>query len=171
MDLESKGAAVRARHQLLRDSDVSSKFFFALERERGKSRPIIHLKRADNTITEDEQEIRSIICNFYQELYTPDPIDPVAQNILLDNLPQLDDSDRDNLDSEITYEELTNAVKQLSRDRTPGIDGLPNEFYQTFWFLIGKDLHQVLVQSLINGTLPLSCSANTSSSLFKTTDC
>ncbi len=39
----------------------------------------------------------------------------------------------------------------------PGIDGLPIEFYKTFWTEVSLDLLQVLNESLVNGQLPLSC--------------
>jgi len=40
--------------------------------------------------------------------------------------------------------ELSDAVTGLSLGRTPGIDGLPDEFYKHFWTTVGSDLFEVL---------------------------
>ena len=45
----------------------------------------------------------------------------------------------------------------VSCGRSPSIDGLPTEFYKTFWTLLGKDLMEVFQRCLDSGTLPLSC--------------
>ncbi len=62
-----------------------------------------------------------------------------AQEILLqinffNNLP--DEGNAKNLDTDLTFEEVTNAVNQLSSGRAPGIDGIPAEFYKAFWGII-----------------------------------
>ncbi len=48
-------------------------------------------------------------------------------------------------------------MKQLSNGRSPGIDGLPAEFYQSFWNVLGNDLYEVLLESIKNKLLPTSC--------------
>ena len=37
-------------------------------------------------------------------------------------------------------EELRNAANSLSKGKTPGIDGLPVEFYQEYWDIYGEEL-------------------------------
>lgn len=45
----------------------------------------------------------------------------------------------------------------MENGKSPGIDGLPIEFYKTFWPILREDLLVVFDESLINGILPLSC--------------
>lgn len=45
---------------------------------------------------------------------------------------------RDQLDSDLTFEELTTAVSQLSLGRYAGIDGLPSNQKQNFLAGIGS---------------------------------
>jgi hypothetical protein len=54
-------------------------------------------------------------------------------------------------------DELSTAVSKSNNNKSPGIDGLPNEFYKTFWTLIGKDLHEVFLSAIEHNNLPLSC--------------
>ena len=54
--------------------------------------------------------------------------------------------------------------------KSPGIDGLPKEFYVAFWHLVGKDLNQVLQGSIEQGELPLSMKRAVISPIFKKGD-
>ncbi|XP_044227204.1 uncharacterized protein LOC122995885 [Thunnus albacares] len=45
----------------------------------------------------------------------------------------------------------------LQSGRAPGIDGLPVDFYKSFWSVLGEDLLEVVTSSLERGRLPLSC--------------
>ncbi len=61
------------------------------------------------------------------------------------------------IDSPITFQEVTQAVKGLSSEKAPGLDGLPSEFYKYFWNVIGKDYFEMLLSSLKTESLPKSC--------------
>ncbi len=87
------------------------------------------------------------------KLYSTESTDEKSQNELLKNLPHLTSEDKQTLDSSITFDELSAAVSGLASGRTPGIDGLPGEFYKHFWTLIGTDLYEVFHV----GLLPKCC--------------
>ena len=42
------------------------------------------------------------------------------------------------------YDECKEAVKTLKKEKSPGIDWLPNEFYQTFWEELGPYFYKAL---------------------------
>ena len=48
--------------------------------------------------------------------------------------------DLDMLNEEISVEELYSAVSSMKAGKSPGNDGLPAEFYMTFWQEIKCDL-------------------------------
>ena len=48
------------------------------------------------------------------------------------NLPKLDQEDVENLNRPITSKEIETAMKNLPKNKRPGPDGFPDEFYQTF---------------------------------------
>ncbi len=50
---------------------------------------------------------------------------------------------REILDSDITLQELTDAVKQISLRHSPGIDGITTDFYHYFWNVLGQDFYEV----------------------------
>jgi hypothetical protein len=48
------------------------------------------------------------------------------------------------------------VVKKLKKNKSPGIDGLTNEFYQTFWEVMGSYLLKVFNEAFINKELAQS---------------
>ena len=50
----------------------------------------------------------------------------------------------DDLESDFDEKEITFAVSQMSKDKSPGLDALRTEFYQKFWPIIKDDLKKWL---------------------------
>ncbi len=55
----------------------------------------------------------------------------------LPGLPSLSASQRDMLEAPFTLEELSEAVKQAANGLSPGLDGLPYEFYKAMLPFVG----------------------------------
>ena len=91
----------------------------------------------------DPAAVRKMAGQFYSELYAAGSLDQNCTKVLHNDLPQLDQQQKQALDSALTFEEVTKAVYQLTSGRAPGIDGLPVDFYKAFWGVIGEDLFSV----------------------------
>ncbi|KAL7840529.1 hypothetical protein AOLI_G00258520 [Acnodon oligacanthus] len=113
--------------------DAPSKFFFSLKRKNGQRRCIYALWSESGALLSDAAGIRSHVAKFYREHYTSE----------YSEQPELEQSE---------------ALRIMECGKAPGIDGLPIEFYKSFWPMIGEDLPMtVLNDSLTKGRLPSSC--------------
>ncbi|MBN3281143.1 YTX2 protein, partial [Polyodon spathula] len=152
-----KGAIVRSRFMELRDMDAPTSFFFNLERKRADSRQLCCIRTPGGKELHTREEISREAVRFYKELYNKELCNIEDTERLLQGLPSLSEKEQIQLDAPLTHQEMTAAVKQLSSGKVPGIDGLPAEFYNNFWDIMGEDLLQVLRESLSHRELPLSC--------------
>ena len=81
-------------------------------------------------------------------------IDRQFQTKIIDDLElSLTDLERDSYEGLISTDKLFVALKGLQTGRAPGSDGLPTEFYLTFWDDIGSSLALVLNERLCLGSL------------------
>ena len=61
--------------------------------------------------------------------------------------------------SSLSLSEVYEALQGLALNKSPGLDGLPVEFYLTFWDMLGEDLVEVFNESFSKGCLPPSMHA------------
>lgn len=106
----------------------------------------------------DPSDIQRREISFYEELYKSEfTHEQTAGNVFLDNLPQLSKEANAELSKALTLEELKRALQSMQCGKAPGVDGLPVNFYKSFWPEVSLDLLEVLGECLTNGRLPISC--------------
>lgn len=91
---------------------------------------------ADGSVSTDPKEINNTFKDFFSELYRSEVIldkDQCDDWLTELNLPKLSREDSAGLDKAITLEELRIAMQSMQRGKSPGIDGIPPEFYIVFW--------------------------------------
>jgi hypothetical protein len=70
------------------------------------------------------------------------------------DIPQVSLLENGMLTEIFTETEVKEAIFQMERNKAPGPDGFPPEFYQVFWFLLKDDL-MALFEDFHIGTLPI----------------
>ena len=65
--------------------------------------------------------------------------------------PKLSEDDQQELENDLSIEELLNALKGFKENKTPGEDGFTKEFYETFFDLTGDHLLDSSNEALIKG--------------------
>ena len=63
--------------------------------------------------------------------------------------------------------EVRDALQSMARGKAPGSDGLPGEFFQKCWHILGGDLVEVLNFGFREGSLSLSQRTGQIALLFK----
>ena len=65
----------------------------------------------------------------------------------------INDRDNLNLTEDLTIDELHTIIKSMEPNKSPGIDGIPVEFYQIFWDIIKLELFELIQYLLSANTL------------------
>ena len=155
-DLEAN--KIRAKAQFSEDGERSTRYFFSLEKKRKAEQTISLLTKENMDTVKDMKGLLSETQPFYKELFSAQPCDEAAQNAFLSvPFPKLSECDRESCDRDLTEEELRKAVLSMENDKSPGIDGLTNNFYKHLWPILGEKLTQVYNYAFCRGEVSLRC--------------
>ena len=98
-----------------------------------------------------------IIHDHFKNIYSSYNVDLSNSKFLNQSqTPRLSEEDNALLDKTITLDECSSVIKTLSLNKTPRNDGIPIEFYITFWEEVGQILIDSDTYSLENGFLTTS---------------
>ena len=112
-------------------------FYANLEKKSAKKKLITHLKNSDGETVFDNKGLKTVATDYYTSLFSGKRSDQTTSHRLLQNVNKaFSRENKTKLDRLITREELENAVMKLRRNKSPGPDGIPAEFYQRFWYLM-----------------------------------
>ena len=85
-------------------------------------------------ITTNPSEIQAVIREYYEKLYANklDNLEEMEKFLNTHTLRKLKQEEIENLNRPITSKEIESVIKNLPTNKSPGPDGFPGEFYQTF---------------------------------------
>ena len=113
------------------------------------------------------QELKDIAFDYYSDLYNTKNSDVRTTSKLLLNVTKtITSQQKTDLDKTITKEELEKVVRKLNRNKTPGPDGIPVEFYQVFWHTI-QDLYFDFITEVQGSAFPDSKNTSITSLIYK----
>ena len=155
-----EGIIVRSRAPWHEHGEKNSKYFFNLEKRNHIKKHIRKLRMSGVIIT-DPFEIVEAEKNFYENLYKSRHKHCEQQNgssFCYENLqiPTLSNESRQLGEGIISLEECTKVLNSFPLSKVPGNDGLPVEFYKTFWNLVGNILVDSLNESFVKGEMSSS---------------
>jgi exonuclease III len=162
-------AATRARATWLLQGERCTRYFCSLEKRRQQENVIVTVTDSSTGTTVNKpKEMTNAGRSFYASLYTPEnDIDEVAVQDLLQHTPKITDAQRAQLDRPINLDDIKGAIDRSPNNKCPGLDGLPVEFYRTFFPTLGPYLLDMYVESLRVGHLPASCRQGALCLLYK----
>ena len=98
----------------------------------------------DENIITDSNTIKNEIFRYYTQLYLKTYTDPILAQDFTNSLPKITKEDSMLLEGAITYEECKEAIRSFLNNKSPGIDGLPKEFYSKLFHIFGKHFVKVI---------------------------
>lgn len=165
------GAKVRSREKWAEEGETSSSFFLRQEKSRARRKLFTGIRNAAGRVVCSVTAMLHVWCAFYIQLFSATLLNVKEQNFFLKALNfSLSDSDSGLCEGVVTEEECLRALNSFSNNKSPGIDGLPYEFYKHFWTLLGSDLVSVFNDCFSRGSLSYSQRTGLISLLFKKGD-
>ncbi|PIK34552.1 hypothetical protein BSL78_28626 [Apostichopus japonicus] len=154
LDEKYHGARVRARVEAVEAEERPSLRFYQSVSSSAGDRRVPSVRATDGTVVSDPHGIVRVYKEYYSSLFTRGNVDLSAQADLLRGISKTVPHDvNDILGGEITTVELWKALSKMKNGKSPGSDGLPREFYRTFWAIIGPDIRAVFEDAFQNGLL------------------
>lgn len=146
--------AQETSRNLLEMNDMTPSFY-QLNRERKIPAQIAAL-RIDGNIVTEPLEIQNTIRNHFKNLYSPKHQNNINNPELFANLNSLPQTQCDKLNSDLTPNEFETALLQMTKNKSPGLDGLTVEFYCSFWNTIQPLFFLMANTAFLLNSLPRS---------------
>jgi exonuclease III len=134
--------------------EKSNKFFLNLMKSRQNQKLITKIRNGDK-VYEGQEEVGKGITKFYSELYEDKVRNFDNNDSFYSNCPKLTKEQAQNLEKELTLENLHEAVRTC-KDSSPGPDGIPYTVYKKFWDITGPIILESWKYSVETGKLPPS---------------
>lgn len=125
--------ALRSGLRWRENGEQSNSYFYRTIRERQQKQAIHELQSSEGHIVRSTQQLNNCTKQFYEKLYSTEPIQQEAVDELLDHIPSLtvlDENTASELTSRWTEEEITECMSKTPRRSSPGVDGIPYEILQ-----------------------------------------
>ena len=162
---ESMGFMIRSRFGETIETEKSSLFYMNRENKNFAKNSMNELK-INKKVTSDKASIEKAVLDYFGALFnghhdrngvdSGQPFQPDYSGLpdFLAGLGCLSLDSQAELIKDLSYEEIKHIVmKECSSNKSPGLDGIPYEFYQVTWGIIGHDFVNVLQTQLVRLTL------------------
>lgn len=134
-DMRARGAGMVVRSQPHGEVPNEPASIYHLQRER-KRRETLHIGdwvTQAGQRTKDQRVIQADIYDYFEHLFQDLPVDETTLDDVLQHVPSiLTPAQRDGLIADFTRDDVEEALKHSPQRRSPGLDGIPTEFYRQF---------------------------------------
>ena len=119
-----------------------TKYFFSLEKAKYNAKTCFKIIDEDGIECLEPRKILEVQRQFYENLYQEDrDINFTLQNTSGIKVPK---DQKAQQEKQITLEELGQAIRGMSNNKTPGEDGIPVDFYKVFWSKIKQPFYEMM---------------------------
>ncbi|KAG0573255.1 hypothetical protein KC19_VG162200 [Ceratodon purpureus] len=160
LEKEQKSAEWKALHSSARWAQIEGRMdgaFFEGVHEHHTKTSIPTLTDPTGKEYSTNVEMASYANTYYHELFSTEGCSPActqAREFCWAQVPKTVTPDMNvSLTRPLSEDEILQAFKALQTGKTPGMDGLPPEFFLKLWNLVSTDLLKVFNEALQKGTL------------------
>lgn len=139
-----KGAIIRSKAKYFLEGEKCTSFFLGLEKSTQRRTYLRQIENVKGEVVDDYVEILETVQNFYKDLFKKGEVDEgCVQEILGSVEVKINGEDKLMCDGKITVNEVTDAIKGLQLNKSPGVDGIIAEFYKIYERLLAPILLEV----------------------------
>ena len=153
------GSKVRSRARWWEDGERSTKYFHSLEKKNGKEKSWSKIIDEDGSILYGTKAVQRRQVKFYKSLYSSEFCygNQEGDKEFLGCIEnRLNESQNTDMNSDLSIDEITAAVKSMNNNKSPGPDGIPTEFYKLYWTYLKSDLIKIYTKGLDDKELAYS---------------
>lgn len=145
----------RSRALWLKAGDRNTPFFHQKASNRQKKNTIQQLKKEDGSWAKGDKEVEKVLRKYYMNLFTS--VNSINTHRVLEAVkPKVTEEMNRYLTQPYNASEIKQALKQMHPAKSPGPDGMPPLFFQSFWNLIDKSFVDTCLAILNDGVDPTS---------------
>lgn len=144
----------KSRDKWLYRGDMNSKFFHHSVKDRRAKNQLTKLKNKHGVEQRSDAAKAEVAIDYFTDLFkSSNPISyvPVFQSMEA----KVTDSMNSALLSEVTKEEVREAIFSIKPESAPGPDGMSGLFFQKYWSIIGEDVTKEIIRVFETGELPV----------------
>ena len=145
------GAQIRSRVEFLEEP---TKEFLAMEGLVQSKKNIGGVENKNGVYVTEIGEIRDTFLEYYTDLYDEGETDNDMQDIYLNYVRTIDDTQKAELETDLTEQEILESIHSFSKNKSPGPDGLTAEFYQKFSRELAPLFRKVVEEIFERGEMP-----------------
>ncbi|KAJ8398696.1 hypothetical protein AAFF_G00418930 [Aldrovandia affinis] len=160
----SQSIIFRSKEREVDEGETCSRFFFQKVMARGTL--MKGLKGRDGVTLTSTEGQKKVVEGFFSDLFGEKaPLPDRLTDVL--NFVDRTVGDGGSLEADLNPEDVTDALHSFKKGKAPGLDGLPLEFYLTFWDIVEPDLTIVFGEFDGVGRLPDSFRTGVVTLIFK----
>ena len=158
--LEENALRQKARVRWITLGDRNNKYFSSVIKERNQKKHIRSILSLDGKIVYEPHEIQEEFVKFYKSLMgsSADKL-PAINAQVMKRGPVLSRQQRIQLCTDVTEQEIYEALQSIGSDKAPGIDGYNALFFKHTWKIVKKDVIAAVKSFFATGKLfkPFNC--------------
>ncbi|KAL0758366.1 hypothetical protein Bca101_074516 [Brassica carinata] len=145
----------RSRVNWLDKGDSNTGFYHRQMRTRNYMNQILYLKDEAGNLIDSKEEIMAHAISFYQDLLGGEPVSSASSLVDIEQLLsyRCSPSVSDSLSAAYTSQDIKTAFFDLPKNKAPGPDGYPSEFFTAHWSTVGQEVTDAIQEFFITGRL------------------
>lgn len=163
-----RGAMVRCRVKEITEGEKCTAFFLGLEKKKQSNAFIEKLRDEAGNVVTETVDILETVHNFYEKLFKNIECCGKTAETMINGIDKsINLNDKEWCDAPLSIEEVEQAINGLNKNKSPGSDGLPSEFYLVFKEQIAPLLLQLFNSIELSQITPASLTKGIITLVFK----